>query len=241
MSRYEVRQLNPAKQRLLLAVLSVLVFALVVASFGFGHDRAGKDFVTLEARVELLNEQLEESKSLQEQLRDDAAVLQRSHELDNAAMQAAKNELASVQDELVELREELVFYQSLLSPQDRTPGLHIQSMQLDDLGEGLYSYILVLTQVHQNGKFTKGKVSLGWPESKIAGTVEQPVTEWFIKEPLDKHDFKFKFFQRIEGQLQLIAGITPPQQLMIKVEPIGRRLKSFEQLYDWETLVGESL
>jgi|GEM_PF-6904621 len=240
MSKYEVRQLNPAKQRLLLAVLSLVVLALVVASFCLGLDRAGKDFDSLGERVELLNEQLAESKDVQQQLRDDATVLQRSNELDHAAMQAAKDELASVQNEMVELRKELIFYQSLLSPQDRDPGLHIQSMQLENVGAGLYRYILVLTQVHQNGKFTKGQVLLGWPGSKVAGTAEEPVTEWFIKEQLDKHAFQFKFFQRIEGQLQLTAGTTP-QQLMIKVEPIGRRLKSFEQFYDWGTLVGESL
>lgn len=240
MSGYEVRQLNPAKQRLLLAMLLVSVLALVVASFSFGHSRAGKDFDSLGERVELLNEQLAESKDIRQQLRDDAAVLQRMNELDNAAMQAAKDELASVQDEMVELREELVFYQSLLNPQERDPGLHIQSMQLTRLEEGLYSYILVLTQVYQNGKFTQGHVFLGWPESNIVGTVEQPVTEWFIQEQLDKKAFEFKFFQRIEGIIQLTDGITP-QQLMIKVEPVGRRLKPFEQFYDWGTLVEESL
>ena len=67
MSRYEIRQLNPAKQRLLLAVVSVFVFVLVAASFSFGHHRAGKDFSTLEERVDILNEQLKESRELQHQ------------------------------------------------------------------------------------------------------------------------------------------------------------------------------
>ena len=220
--------------------MSVLIFAIVAASFSFGYHRAGKDFNTLDERVDVLNEQLEESRELQYQLRDDAAVFQRTHELDNAAMQAAKDELANVQSELVELREELVFYQSLLNPEDRTPGLHIQSLDLDDLGNGLYSYMMVLTQVHQNGRFTKGQVFLGLPEQTTVGEEEASTTEWKITEQLDKQSFQFKFFQRIAGQLQLDAAVIP-QQLMIKVEPAGRRLKSFEQLYDWETLVGESL
>ena len=223
-----------------MAVVSVFVFVLVAASFSFGHHRAGKDFSTLEERVDILNEQLKESRELQHQLRDDTAVFQRTKELDNAAMQSAKDELANVQSELVELREELVFYQSLLSPEDRTPGLHIQSLTVSDLGDGLYSYMLVLTQVHQNGRFTKGQVLLGLPEEATVGEAGAETAQWKIAEQLDKQSFQFKFFQRIEGQLQLDAAAIP-QQLMIKVEPAGRRLKSFEQLYDWGTLVGESL
>lgn len=240
MPRYEVRQLNPAKQRLLLAALSVVVLALLFASFNFGQSRAVKDFDSLKERVNVLNDQLAASRDQQQRLRDNAAVIQRSNELDTAAMQAAKDELASVQAEMVELREELVFYQSLLSPQERTPGLHIQSLQLEDLGDGLYNYILVLTQVHQNGKFTKGQVLLGWAEEQPLLVAGESTTQWSMQGELDKQAFQFKFFQRIEGQIQLAAEMAP-QQLMIKVEPAGRRLKSFEQLYDWAALLGGAL
>lgn len=240
MSKYEVRQSNPIRQRLILAVSAAVVFALVAAGFGFGRGSAGKDFSQLEERVEILNEQLTASQNLQRELRDEAAVVQRSHELDKAAMQAAKNELANVQAEMVELSEELTFYQSLLSPEERTPGLHIQSMQLEKLGDDLYKYVLVLMQVHQNGKATKGQVFLGLPKAKLVTEGETQITQWLMHDELDKQSFGFKFFQRMEGQIQLQAGEVPAQ-LMIKVEPIGRRLKSFEQLYDWAALAGESL
>ncbi len=238
MMRYEVRQLNPFRQRLLLLVVVLLLLALAGASYWLGQRYAGRDFAGLEARVAVLSQQRSQLQRDKQALLNSQAALKRGSELDNAAMQAAKDELARLQGDMVELKEELVFYQSLLSPQERAPGLHIQSFVLDELQAGVYRYTLVLTQVHQGGKMTKGQVALGWPEMLQSGTEESPGTAWQIDQILDRQNFAFKFFQRIEGQIRLPAGAVPGQQIMIQVEPTGRRLKSIEQLYNWAALLG---
>lgn len=239
MSKYQVRQFNPARQRVFLAIGSVIFLAIVAVSFWFGKQRATTDHALLEERVELLNEQLNALGKLKQTLLEEKTLLQRSNELDKTAMQAAKEALAESQAEMVELKEELTFYQSLLSPEERKPGLNITSLHLEPAAEaGRYKYTLVLSQIHQNDRKTKGQVKIGLAE-KVVAEDEDAADTWNVTTALDDQRFAFKFFQRIEGEITLPEGLENTA-LLVQVAPVGNRLKPVSQDYNWNLLIGGS-
>lgn len=243
MASYKLQQVNPARQRIALAVLSVIALAIVASAFWFGYNRSNTNADDLENRIESLNEQLTEARKNQQNLMEEKAMLQRSNELDKAAMQTAKDELAAMQLKQVTLKEELTFYKSLLSPEDRQPGVNIRSLELEPMDEnGGYKYTLVLMQVRQNNIAAKGKVTLSaikrTQDSDEDSAEELDAEDPELLEELDVQAFQFTFFQRIEGVL--IAPENRALPLLVSVKPDGRRLQPVTQIYDWNTLIGGS-
>lgn len=236
MSQYQVRQLDPMRQRLLLAGLVLLLLAVAFGCYKLGLYRSGYDFQSLEGRLELLNQQLRDSRAHAQTLLDENSLLQRSAEMDAAALLAVKENMALLQEDMVGLKEELVFYQSLLSPAERKPGLYVQSLELRPSEAGGFDYTLVLTQVRQNDRFAAGQVLLGLPAAPVdmsnEGEEEQMLE---LGAKLDEQAFKFKFFQRIEGHLLLPEG-SQAEQLVVKIQPNGRRLKAVDEVFGWNDL-----
>ena len=139
---------------------------------------------------------------------------------------------------MLELREELAFYRSIVSPSKMEPGLKIQAFQLErGEAEGEFHYKLVLTQVRGNNRIARGSV-----EIRVSGTQGGEPKELTLAQMVsgtEELKFSFKYFQSVEGTLKLPAGFQP-LKIDLKVDTTTRELEDIETSYEWNTtVVGE--
>jgi hypothetical protein len=174
-----------------------------------------------EARRMQLMEQLRRARSEQGQLGEQLKDLRRRLELERKAKQQVQGLLRDHEQESFRRRQQLAFYQSIVDPPDKQAGLKLESFQIDPSNqpgaqEGRYRYRLVVIQALHNDKVVRGKVTL-----ELSGTQNgQPRTlglRELARPPVAGLALEFRYFQTLEGELQLPQGFAP-SQVHINVE-----------------------
>ncbi len=194
---------------------------------GFDHIQAAQDYRELAQKKRALEDQLVE-------LRERNAVLERTVQVERKATEDVKISLRALQAEILDLNEELAFYRGIVSPQDASRGLRLQSFKLTPVAsDGSYRYKLVLTQVLKNDRVVYGAVKLqlegtqgGRPRTlALADVTEKPVKE--LK-------YRFKYFQDMEGEFKLPQGFQL-KRVAVKVLPRGKSKDAIEKTFEWKT------
>jgi len=227
-----VKPHSPWKTRL---VIAVGIAALVLGGwslFEYGRYRAGfdradavKEHAELVATTKRLRAQVA-------QLREQKAMLKRAGQIDHQSYTDLQSNLRNLQDEILELKEELAFYRGIVSPRDTSPGLRLQSFQVEPTGQARrYRFTVVLTQVLKNDNVTRGRVRLNIDGLQGGMQKELSLNDVTAKN-VKELAYKFKYFQNIEGELTLPKGFSA-QRVTVQVLPRGRGHDKIEQTFDW--------
>ena len=175
----------------------------------------------------------EKNRTLQEQL----AMATRSSEIDSNAGKQLMGTLAAREKELLDLKEELNFYKSMVTEKGgrSASSVSIRSFAIAPADKpGRYLYKLVLARVNGKGKPVKGKVEL-----RLQGRVdgESQILDWgkISPEGGGKPKFSFQFFQRLEGALLIPEGFEP-ENILVKVIPGGKKQQSVQQSFSWNSV-----
>lgn len=237
---YRVHHYDPVKKRLLWALFLV---ALVGAGWGLyrlGFSMSG--YAQSEAYRERhrLLEQIAFLEGENERLTQRAATLERGQAIAGEANDEVKDSLNKMEAELLELKEELSFYRSIVSPSSMEPGLHVQSFQLEHgESERQYLYKLVLTLVRGNDRVARGEVQIK-VEGLDNGLPKTLSLAELVSQGSGQLKFSFKYFQSVEGMMVLPEGFEP-QRISIMIKPTSGRLDPVEATFDWaNTVVGDS-
>ncbi len=212
---------------------------LVVAGWAlyyWGSEHAGFDRLQASEKKQNLLDTIQHQKRIESELRDQVALLGRSTQVDKEAYIEVNDNLKSLQQEILELRGEVSFYRGIVAPKESSAGLRIENLRLAKVSDdGLYHYKLVLTQVLKNHKAVRGRVNV-----KIEGLVDgkaKMVSLASVSVVGKKRlDFKFRYFQKFEGDLRLSADFVP-RAVHVKVKP--RKRKELTSSFDWADLLGE--
>ena len=223
-------------------VIIVSIVVLLAGAYGlydFGRYRGGYDDRTAQRNIAKLTQEIERLSERNNILMDQNALLDRSSRIDRNAHDEVKIALNSAQQQALELREELAFYKSLVSPSEMEPGLHVQSFTVEaDASPATFNYKLVLTQVRKNNREAVGIVLL-----RFSGTLDGKNIIYALsdvaKVNTEDLNFKFKYFQSFEGDLRFPKRFKP-QTVSITVKPEGDRLKSVQKTIDWGTASARS-
>ena len=214
-------------------VHALLIFLAILAGAGgyyIGQLRAGFNlFETAKIKLELKAsiDALEQKKS---DLRDQLAIVQRSSQVEEEAHQQVKSDLKILQQENVELREEVDFYRGIVAPRESAEGMRIDQFNIDQSeGENLYHFTLVLTQVKKNQRFARGVTTLVF-EGEEKGLPKKLELKDVSVDKQKYLKFKFRYFQKFEGDIVLPVGFTPRQ---VVVEVDSRKKKTIRRHFDW--------
>ncbi len=203
---------------------------LVLGAYELGHYRAGYKRLDFAAERQRLKAELAAQAKSNADLSERITILQRTQAIDNEAYQVVRNDLKQLQDEILELREEVEFYRGIVSPTERQAGLNIQTFKLQPAGEErLYHFELVMSQVLKNDRYVKGVVKL-----YLQGVQEgEPLTLNFgditPNDSVDR-DFRFRYFQRMEGDIRLPESFLP-RNVLVEMAPQGR--KQISKSFPW--------
>ncbi len=225
MTHLVVKARSSSHSRWILALAVVLVLLTAWGMFEFGRYRSGFDILTVQQQRSEYADQLAALAAENNQLREQKAILDRSTQIEQEAYKQLETTVTGLQDELLELKGELAFYRGIISPPDAAKGLNVQSFEIRNRGEGrTYDYKLVLTQILNNDALASGTVVFVVEGQQEGKAKEYPLRQ-LSKQNGDLH-FRFKYFQILEGALDLPEGFTP-SKVSITVKP---RTKSHKQL-----------
>jgi len=222
-------KMSPVFRSMLIIVPLLLFFAGVSAAYYYGRwqsnaklERIQNNLAELTGRHQLLNERYEE-------VQDSLVQLKRQLHIDDSAYTQLRSELEQSNIRLAELRSELKFYRSIISPQEGQQGVRVQEIVITPTVQPrTFAYKLVLIQTLQKGKELSGTVRF-----TIKGESDgEPSTIHHPGEGQDKLPVNFKYFQSLTGTLDLPDTFNP---IEVRVELAGKKNKSLikEKWYPW--------
>jgi exonuclease VII small subunit len=223
--------------RVKLFIAGLVVVVLLVTGgviYNHGLSMAGFESLTALRRQQNLQQVVDQLEQDNLTLRDSLARAERSLQMDHSAYQELDRSLKVSSQEIVRLREELNFYRNIISPPNKKSGLRIQSLKLeaadadDTTATSKYHYKMVLIQALKHDRKITGKARF-----EITGVQGGANTTIRFPQTADKSiNFSFKYFQDIEGQIELPQNFEP-QTIKVNVTSRGRNAESIEQVYPW--------
>lgn len=214
---------------LLWILLAILVCVGGWRLYNYGYDKAGYDFEAFRAEHFSLAERVGTLERKNAALAEQNAALTQSASIERHAYEEVDDSLQSMQLEILELKEEVAFYRSIVAPRESSRGLRIQRFKVDKTSQpNTFRYKLVLTQVIKSSRQARGKV-----EVDIEGLEKGRKRRYALAElSADKElnlEFKFKYFQSFEGDILLPKDFVPTR-VEVKVNAGATQL---DKTYDW--------
>jgi len=224
--RFVIKSYSPWRAFFYLFVAILTVFL----SFWVGQ-RSGGSLSIVQDVDELQQQTINTLRVENQALSGQVAILKRSFQVDREANSEVKDNLKQQQEEILELREEVIFYRGIVSPGERASGLQIDNFAVNATQEaGLFHYELVLVQALKNDQVVQGVTTV-----TIEGLQEgQSKTLTLVSISTDKKKkqlkFKFRYFQKFEGYM-LVPKNFSPRAIEVIVKPHKR--KNIKRVFDW--------
>jgi hypothetical protein len=207
-------------------VLSGMVLALLAYGswqiYSLGLVNGATELAELRGKYGQLLKRAAALQQTTTELREHAAVLERSSQIDRQASIEVRHDLESLQDELHAAREEIEFYRGIVSPGDGKPGLRIHRFELQPEGNtGVFRFNLVLTQLRKNDRIVQGEVRMDISGHQAGKEVVLKLAD-VIQSKSGHVQFKFRYFQHLTGNLLIPEGFEP-RELLLVIEPSGKK------------------
>jgi len=196
-------------------LLGQWVFETGLRLAGYEKGRAQEQLTELRAKVGQLENENTELKSEKFRIKQD-------NEIEQTTNKDLAKSLQSIQEEIVILREDNAFFRNLLSP-DQGPGpvsIYHFKLEPNPLVSGEYRYRLLLLKTGKREQDFVGSVQFlvtGEQAGKKVVSI-QPTAE--SADQPQAIAVKFKYYQRLEGTIQLPAGLTP-KSVQVRVFEAG--------------------
>jgi len=234
---FQVRQHKPWK----IWVGMLFIAGLMVAAFYGGRQYQDHELDYLQLERETLVSRIAELETRNRNLVQKNAHLQGSSKIERDAYQLANQELARLEQELLENKEELVFYRGIVSPTDAALSVNLQTFEVRKKNnQNQFSYKMILTK---SGKGT-AKI-FGNAKIKIRGETGDGVSELKMADlrldnPGKDTKFGFRYFQVFEGDIVIPDGFEP-FEVEIGIKPTTKKVKSFTETISWAQVLSEGV
>lgn len=169
------------------------------------------------------------------------AQLQGTSKIEHDAYQLSNQTLVELQQVILAQKEELIFYQGIVSPENAALGVNLQSFEVKPRSSpNLYRYKLILTKQGKISKKLNGSAKI-----TIRGEVDGVVSELNlskvrVENPGKSTKFSFRYFQVFKGDFKLPEDLIP-YEVEIGISPTTRKVKSYSETVSWTELITEDL
>lgn len=218
------------KKTVYLLSLLGLVFTLLTlwGSYKLGLSHGDTTETAVYQQLEAVKDSFKGAKDEAVRLEFSVAKSQRQLQVDRVAFEELAENLRVSNNKISDLAKELVFYQSILSPQQGQAGLQIHLLTLVDpiLTEAReYDFEVTLLQGLRHKKKLKGSLRL-----EVEGRHKETGATMTYKP--DNREFNFRYYQKLKGKISLPADLVPTR-LVVKAQVGGEAGANIEKLYDW--------
>ncbi len=225
------------KYWLAVAVLFLLVFGYL-GVFHLGYERGVAEFNPDANYVQQLENELtrlqSESATYSErygQLWADLVRAKQQAQVDKTTHTELSRSLDQSTETITQLREQIEFYENILTPVDVAAGLDIYDLSIRHAGgANEYHYNLVLRQPPDSDKEVTGSVDLD-VEGMIAGERTMVVLA-DTGAAIDK--MQFRFFQAFQGVFELPVNFRP-ERIRVRIKQVDAK-KALEKWFPWRAV-----
>ena len=181
----------------------------------------------------LLNANLDLEKQ-NKKLGEKILKLERVANVDNKTSLRLQNEIKSLQEEIFNLRRELIFYQGIITASSYSRGLNIQGLHIEATRKkGFFKYKLVLTNIGKSDKVAEISIDM-----KVEGKDKSGFRTLKLSEISAGTEYtnriKIRNFERVEGNFNIPDGFRPLRVLVDLKEHDGETLR-LHRVFDWQT------
>jgi len=201
--------------------------------FLLGRAYQSYELSQLKLKQEVMEIQIAELEQRNASLVKKNAQLEGVSRIEHDAYEKANKSQVDLQKELLQMKEQLVFYQGIVSPEQLALGINIQSFELTKKNDlGLYNYKLVLSKRGKSNRFVKGGFSF-----LIKGQQEGEQKDVSLKQVKQDYQdknvkFSFRYFQVFDGDI-LLPELFEPYDILLKVKPTTKKIKTFTETISW--------
>jgi len=239
----QTRQIIVIQRPVLWVSVTLLIIGLTLAgiwgAYEYGRYQNAPDNDDVDAYIIDLQHQLEKSREEFVESQRQASMLERNRQIDDDASRQLKGTLVEVQNEVLSLKKELVFYKSVVAPEKGDRNLIVQMVQVKPDVSGGYYYKVMVSQRGRNDKYARGSLDIN-----IDGVVDDKNKEKTTtlklsdvsNETKKTLKFGFKYFQIFEGVMTFPEGFVA-EQFRVSVKPKTAKMKPVDEQYSWSDLM----
>jgi hypothetical protein len=159
-----------------------------------------------------------------------ATTLARSDQVSREANLDLQRTLAERDEEIAGLRADVAFYERFVGSTAQRHGLAVHQLHMTAQPGGAWHFVATLTQNLNRGAVNDGKLTVSLEGSR-GGRMEK--LDWeVLRQQADAPgiDFSFKYFQQVQGDVIVPAGLQPVR-VVVRLEPA--RGEAVEQSFTW--------
>ncbi|MGV0036436.1 MAG: DUF6776 family protein [Candidatus Azotimanducaceae bacterium WSBS_2022_MAG_OTU7] len=222
--------------RPLYKVMIFLAFLLALAALSWltyqlGNNQGLALKVGMVREKDLLSKQLAESRAQISKMRQEIVGLIVGGEIDNKASEQVRQTIENLKNLLAEQNEEISFYKGIMLPSVANTGLRIERLDVSSNVTGRVKYSLLLSQVVDKHDFVQGGVQISLLGQNDGQEKAFQVSE-LDRDKTEAFKFRFRYFQNINGELQLPEGFVP-REVIIVAQSSGSNAQRLEKKFDW--------
>lgn len=231
--RSVVVRYEPRRRARVVIVSLVAVVAIAAASALLGSSVVYDQLLSAKQERDQLTDALVESEQARQYSEQQLANLSTGAEMDRQAVDEVRATIKEQRQQIAALNEEIGFYKGLMSPTERERGLSIRGWEIYPTANPLrFQYKLLIQQLAVKHQVLKGSVSVVIAGRE--GEVEKSINLADLSAEAATHNMplRFKYFQNIEGELELPVGFTP-QRVALVAKATKPKKVQVEKHYGW--------
>jgi hypothetical protein len=164
-------------------------------------------------------------------LEQEVATLKRSDQISRQANADLQGTLAERDEEIAGLRADVAFYERFVGATGQRHGLAVHDLKLEPQRDPqLWHFVATLTQNLNRGAVNRGRLLLSVEASNAGRMQRLGWGELRQQQDAPGIEYSFKYFQQVEGDLILPAGVKPVRVIARLVPASGAAI---EQSFTW--------
>ena len=208
---------------------AAIALAAVLAFGGWGLWRSISPAPPAAANPDAARDAQAERAEL-EQLRQRVTTLSRSDQISRDANRDLQGTLSERDEEIAGLRADVAFYERLVGSTAQRRGLAVHALRVQPQNENAWHFTSTLTQNLNRGAVSAGRLTVALEGSR-GGKLQKLSWDDLRQQPnAPGLAYSFKYFQQIEGDLFLPAGVTP---VRVTVRLTPQSGAAVEQSFTW--------
>jgi hypothetical protein len=230
---FVIKEHRPGRWRAILAAVVFLWVSSAWYTYELGRGRSSSDYTAAVSQHESLRAEADRLRISKSGLQAQVSRLERIAQVDRQAKIELAKQVKDFQDHQAELREELNFYKSIISPDDGMASLRIYSLSVLQAEDQLYHYKLVLTQSGKSDNVAQGGVKM-----VLKGILQGKEKNLDLREiqvaESRQLSYKFSYFQELSGSFRLPDKYVP-REIRVELNPqTGKKSSKPVRTFDWQ-------
>lgn len=215
-------------------LLWVCILAVATAaSYYYGVFQGQRGAAVAAEEVGRLTVALTEAQTSEAQLRQQLANLELGARVDRQASEDVRQEVIDLKNQLAELQEENSFYRNLMAPSENQKGLNFGAVEISDTETPRqYRYKVVLQQLSTNHALLTGTLTFNVVGRREGEVLVLPLSELSDDVETVNIKLRFKYFQTVQGHLQLPPGFEP-ERIELVARSSGSNPITVEKRFGW--------